>query len=467
MSNINYIRQLFVRQISHNDCGLACLQMILNYSGKSEHKIGVPAAVKDNGLSLLQLRELAAQAGLKSRCVELEMDWMRTNTVPCILHMVKEHIGYHFQVCFGVRKKGNSFQYLMADPAGQVYYLPEDILERQWQSKAALYFDDLPVADQIHYKSPLQHLLSMDLFPKVFWVSIPVLNIFVVFLGVSISWVLQAGMQDSFRDKKPSLINAIILLFFVITMFRSLLSYLRQRILINLNNRINSKLVNGFLLNLLNGSAAYQSVFTDRYIKNQLAEIQKIQNANSAFVSIILSDGSLMLMALACLFYSSWLIGLVNAIYLMLLGFFTFKKQPGLSMAYTNLHELLGQAESSLLKHMNSNDRLLRDVNKPDGIKSHRENHGRYLEHARETAIAISKTNFWYEWIGTIAVMLVFTNGIIQLQRQSISYGTFLTWVILSFFISSLMPKICNALYVLTEGAEAANQYRSAVHPRP
>jgi len=80
MNKLIHIRTTFVRQQNQNDCGIACLSMILNYAGR---KTDVPRARNNilipdsNGLSLLELRDIARKLNLNSRCVEMEADFLR------------------------------------------------------------------------------------------------------------------------------------------------------------------------------------------------------------------------------------------------------------------------------------------------------------------------------------------------------------------------------------------------------
>jgi ABC-type bacteriocin/lantibiotic exporter with double-glycine peptidase domain len=72
--NIKYPFQLFVRQITEDSCGTACLAMILKYTGRtSEAKSVSLEEVKQGGLTILELQQKAQKFGLDSRCVEMDL----------------------------------------------------------------------------------------------------------------------------------------------------------------------------------------------------------------------------------------------------------------------------------------------------------------------------------------------------------------------------------------------------------
>jgi ABC-type bacteriocin/lantibiotic exporter with double-glycine peptidase domain len=462
MNSLRRIRNTFVRQISENDCGIACLSMILNYTGRRNDiaQLQVNMIVVAEGLSLLDLRNLAARFKLPARCVQMDIGFLRENRTPCILHMVNDQGQNHFQVCYGMRKKGNTRKYLMADPARQVYYLDECLLVRQWQSRAALYFDELRAPQNSALAPDWTFLFSMKCFPRGLWISVPLLSVCVAFFGVAISWVLQRGIDDSLVGKRNTLIFAVLFLLLMVSLFKSLFSYVRQRILINVSAAVNEQLVLSFVKEMVKGSAVNSLVPDHKSIKISMAEILKIQNAVSAFMTTLLSDGSIILLVLSELFYLMPMAGLVNCLYLILVCLLTARKLPGLSFSYAHLNELSGATENFMVKEARLSIEAENKLPQEKRVALHQQNHARYLAFARSIAVQISNMNLLHECLGTLNVIVVFALGLVKLQEQSMAYGSFIVLVVLSYFITVLMPKICNALYVIAEGAEAALQYK-------
>jgi len=463
MNKLIHIRTTFVRQQNQNDCGIACLSMILNYAGR---KTDVPRARNNilipdsNGLSLLELRDIARKLNLNSRCVEMEADFLRKIPTPCILHMVNANGNNHFQVCYGARKKRNGYEYLMADPARQVYYLGEDELMREWISKAALYFEDLPASLNYKFKSPWYSLFSIVAFPKGLWITIPLLNICTVIFGIAISWVLQRGINYSLADKKESLIIAVIFLLLIISLFKGLFAYIRQRILIALNTAVNEQLVSRFINKIVYGSKSGNNATNHKSIKSNMGEIQKIQNAVLISIATLASDGSLILLVLAAIIYTLPSAGYPNITYIFIVCLLSIKSIPGLSFDYAHLNELSGASENLLTKELELQDGQSNMEFGEKRLLLHHKNHDHYLRFARFIAIRISKMNLLYECIGAVSVISVFALGLVKLQQQQMEYSSFMVIVILSYFITALLPKICNSLYVIAEGAEAYLQYK-------
>jgi ABC-type bacteriocin/lantibiotic exporter with double-glycine peptidase domain len=461
MHNIYLIKRSFIRQSSQDTCGIACLGMILNYTGKHEQVNDLNnMPVKAGGLSLFEMQAVAFKYNLSSRSVEMELAYLRSLKQPCILHTQTEHGHHHYQVCYGSRISGKTYEYLMADPAKQVYFLSEEELDKLWVSKAALYFESLSMDLDAFRMSPWASLLSINAFPSGFWVVIPMLTLCSASFGIAMSWVLQKGITNSYF-LKTSVFIAIIILLFLISLFKSLFAFLRQYLLIRLNMAVNHSLMSGLIQYLFRQTPAAHGTQTAFVLRNNLKDIQKIQNALSEFIATVISEGSLILVfltAIVCLFP---LAALVNLLYFLVIGFITYRGLPKNSFYMAHLHHLSATTESFILQDL--------DIIRSSGIQKnlqarrafHESNHALNLDQTKTVAVKASVRSLINEIIGTINVIAVFTLGLWQLQSDLLDYSTFMLLVILSYLISSIVPKICNALAVIADGGDASVQLRS------
>jgi ATP-binding cassette, subfamily C, bacteriocin exporter len=452
MKKLRQARRCFVRQLSDTDCGCACLAMIFNYAGMP-HNISSfreKSITGEYGSSMLDLKKLSLEMNVAARCVEMEVDFLREISFPCILHTTNENGQDHFVVCYGTVRKGSGHRFLIADPARQVHFLSEDQLRKMWTSRAAIYFDNLTARPFSGTKNPWRVILSPAYFPKGLLICIPFLNLCSVALGVAVSWVLQKGLSDPLTEKKNSIIIGVILLLLIITVAKSLFSYVRQRVLIVINNSVNEQLVSGLINKIVCKSPQFPLV---KSVRKSMSEVQRIQNALSAFVATLLSDGSLILLMLSASFYLLPVAGVINILYLIAISVLTIRSLPGLSFDYSNLNELAGATENFMLKEVET-------ISEPvqQGIRAnfHKDNHRRYLSFANRVAIHLSKLNLMYECLGAVNIIITLSFSLLRLHLQKIEYSEFMVIVILSYLISTLMPKISNAIFVIADGTEAA-----------
>lgn len=452
MKKITTAQRYFIRQAGANDCGLACLGMILNYARRpgTAARLLSETAVTASGLSLLDLRNLAAGQGIEAVCVRLDLEALRNNPNPCILHTVKNNGENHFLVCFGLVSKKGRFEYLIGDPATGVHYLPEESLVSLWPTQAALYFERLERRRPAFRDHPLFSLLQIGAFRKTLLIVIPLLNICSTLTGVALSWLLQRGINDSLADKRTGLVVAVVILLFIITIFKSVISYVKQRVLITLNSAVSSQLNSYFISRVISRKDAGG----EKQVRAGLEDIRRIQHAVSAFVAVLFSEGTLITLITAGIWYYDPRAALSDTLYLMVMAVLMYRTGPEMSYRSARLHELSAKVENDLV------DELKGSRTGEPGPDLHLANHERYLSYARSLAVRIGRQTLISECLGTVNVILIFMICLCQLQQLQLSYGSLMGIVILSYFITVLMPRITNAFVVINEGAGLVRRYR-------
>lgn len=451
MLNINTIKRTFVRQHNTDDCGPACLAMIMNYIGKTDLAKSIIYQVPSNGgLSLLDLKLAAQAVHLDCKCVELEIDYLRSVTNPCIIH-TKNELGLdHFEVLYGGKKSKKGFQYLVADPAIQVSWISEPELLKRWESKTALWFAPLTANFRPFSNNPIQFIFDNNYYPFGILVALPLLSFSIAAFGIALTWLLQRGLNEP-RILQGGVFLSLTALLLIISIFKSLFSFLRQHILININLDANSKLSKALVYGLIS-SAIFNHHRGGQFARKSLGHIQKMQNALSAFLGVVIADGSMILLLLGGLFYLHPIAGAIIFIYLITYGYAILKSLPQTAYDQERLKQLSTASELQLANDIsiNKSDVLLPDYSA--FLKSHRRN----LGVAKEMALKVSILYLLYECCGTVAIVLVFFLGAQQLNKGDLSYNSFMLSVIEAYLIASLMPKLHASFQQIAEGSDAA-----------
>jgi len=459
MKNTFAARRYFTRQSGPDDCGLACLCMILNYTGREgiADQLFADTGVPVSGFSLLGLRKLAAASGLDSECVSMDLETLRISPQPVILYLNNESGEGHFAVCFGTENRNGRYFYLIGDPATDVTFVPEKQLIDSWPRSAALYFPDIHEQGFNLKSSAVASLLRVHSFRKTLLLTVPFLNISSTLLGVGLSWLLQRGISDSFTDKRTSLLTAIIVLLLIITIFKSLLSFIKQHVLIKLNSTLSAQLNREFIHRVLTGKRF--SGIGVKELRKGFADIQKIQNAISAFVAVLFSDGTIIAFIVAGIWYYLPLAGICDTVYLAAMLSFAIFRMPEMAFHSAQLNELSGILENELSDDTGCSTAGAEVESRVD---IHLLNHNRHMEYARSVSVKISRHNLIYECIGTLNVIIILVICLQQNRQSALSYGSLMAIVILSYFVTALMPRICNAWSVVSEGAALIRRYQSA-----
>ncbi|MGY3212449.1 ABC-type bacteriocin/lantibiotic exporter with double-glycine peptidase domain [Mucilaginibacter sp. HD30] len=450
MKTTHQFLKFFVGQSGPSDCGIACMAMILNYTGRPgvADRLLRETSISEDGLSLLELRHLAATSGLTGECVRMDFAHLREAGPPLILH-VGEQRGDHFVVCFGSRRKGNDYHYLIADPATGVQFIAERDLESVWHGQAALYFEGIRKGPPQLFKVHWMQLLQIKGFRKVFLLTVPLLNLCATLMGICISWMLQRGLDHPVSEESFSILAALISLLFIITLFKNIVNYIRRHLLITLGTSVSHQLISVYINNLVI-RRANPGNHTSQAIRKALGEIRNIQNALVTLIAVMVSEGLILTSVIAALFFFDPLIGLVNIVYLGILHTHAVRCIPGTAVDNVKLQTLLSRCEDGLVNELNvhKHDRFPQDLK-----MEHNRRFQQYQEYARSAAVRMSRYGLMYESAGTVNVIIVFAVSIYKVQGQQINYPSLMVMVILSYFVTVLVPKVGNAFPVVAEGA--------------
>lgn len=84
----------FIKQVEPNECGLVCLRMLCIFYGLNYvvSRRWVKNNLKKDGVSLLDLSQLAESLGFKTRCLEVDAeDLMKCVRFPCLVFYRRNH----------------------------------------------------------------------------------------------------------------------------------------------------------------------------------------------------------------------------------------------------------------------------------------------------------------------------------------------------------------------------------------
>jgi len=451
MDNFRFVKSTFLRQRGPDDCGAACLAMILNYQGdrnRAKHllrSLNSPAG----GLSLFELKTAALELGFIAYCASADLAYLKTINTPAILHMLNENGDDHFQVYYGRAKNDGQLQFLMADPAKQVYYLNESELAGLWESRSALFFDGIDRTRQQFSGIAALRLFTASYFPSGLWAVIPLLGLISAFLGISLTWIIQKGWADHDFFAGSATVIYVTALLLLLGVFRSLISYLRQYILVDLSLDVSA--------NLMAAYTEQRSRETKRPsapdgMEASLADMQKVHNSILAMLSMFLSDGTQIVLFLSASIYISPLAGLLDLAYILAAVIFSWRRNRLNSYKIAHLKTLRNYHRDQL-RLMGSPGRFKANTNQASSWWQKQSEFSRFF--ALHNLYSILVIDLW----SNVQVLLVFLCGVVQFKDGAFSYTLFSILVLSAYLVSRLLQNMLNTIPVLSEGIDAWFQF--------
>lgn len=247
------------RQLDAMDCGPTCLRMIVKHYGKhiGADSLKRNSQVGTTGASLLGLSEAAEKIGFRTISAKITFEQLLTDApLPCILHWNQ----YHFVV---LTPSANKRKLTIADPAkGLVVYSMKEFLE-QWLSTnhhgeargIALLLTPTPQFYQQEAEKSATigwELLSQYTFKYK-------AHLFQLFIGLLIGSILQlifpfltqSIVDTGINTHNLQFIQIILIAQFTLFLGRTVVEFIRSRILLFVSTHVNLSILSDFWMKLM------------------------------------------------------------------------------------------------------------------------------------------------------------------------------------------------------------------------
>jgi ATP-binding cassette subfamily B protein len=261
------------------------------------------------GTTLLGLYQAAGKMGFKANGCEADIDALIEHGRPVILHILTKQNMEHYIVCY---KYGDG-KFLIGDPgAGLCEYTPAE-LDRLWVSKKCLVLE--PTGDFVRKKDIsarktawIKELVRADMALLIASVCIGVI---VAGLGMVMAVFSQKLVDEVLpeRDMQKLLLGIIFVTFLLLA--RTLISALRQRLLLKQGKDFNNRIIDFFYDRLLNLPKAFFDAHKIGDMTARLNDTRRIQSVIALIAGNSMIDVLVAIVSFGFLIYYSWQVGVI------------------------------------------------------------------------------------------------------------------------------------------------------------
>lgn len=247
-------------QSTHNDCGIACIYMILKYHGVDTEYTSLKTGLIDdyNGIGVNQIKKLFGEMNIATKVYKANYNniynynlTINKSQLPCIAMIEKEE-GYHYIVLYSIRKG----KIVFSDPAKSMVDSIKSI-DFMHKIKYLLCFDfstiDIP-KKKIYHNTKNNFIIKNLLSEKKSIVKIMFFSIFISIIGIWLSsqfGVLIDLLNIDFWSTFSLFLAGVVAIYFVSIIINSIVAYLKNRLVIKTLKRIEKKILNNIISNLL------------------------------------------------------------------------------------------------------------------------------------------------------------------------------------------------------------------------
>ncbi len=283
------VRRPVVRQQDQSDCGPAALLSVLRYWGGDAslaHVRGL-AGTDVRGTTLLALAHAARRLGLDARGAKGEYRDLRRERMPCIAHVRSDEGRPHYLVLFAVRERS----VLVGDPASGTAKLSRECFEHRWRSRTVLL---ITPSDRITRAPPphwLRWIASYFEQERSWLIQSLFLGASATALGLATAVFIQLLIDRFIPERDTAMICATGTIIFTLLFVRAGAGYLRQRFLVEMNERVSVHVNEDFLAHLFRLPLRFFDSRRTGDVTSRIADGVRIQRAFLEIVGTGVVDG--------------------------------------------------------------------------------------------------------------------------------------------------------------------------------
>ncbi len=328
----------FVNQTSSNDCGLACLTMILRYYGYnvSLNDLKKDFNFKDEKVSVYDMIKLSSKKKIMAsayKSVPLE-----NAKLPCIVHLV-DNEKQHFVVLLKVLKN----EVLIADPARRIMYVDKASFLKKYTGVIMM------------FEAPKKVINPIFKNKKIIFNSIFLSLLLALFSGL-FSFMLPMVVEGLNENKNVSVIIFLILFFLLIGLLKDFISYLKSVFSIKFQLFIDKFITIPTINKIISLPHAFYHVNGSGELIAKINDLSYVKDALFSFIEVVIINVLLIVFSIFIMIYKDWLIALVNVpfilmTYLINRSFITKNLSKSYDLQYLNekLNNKLTDVFSSIL----------------------------------------------------------------------------------------------------------------------
>ena len=323
----------YVLQDSKYDCGIASLITIYLQYGINISKERILELVNiDEGVSAYDLINASNILGIPARGVKGSLKDLAKDMLPCIAHIIKDESYYHYIVILENNYKNKTL--ICMDPAEGIVELSYESFNNSTTGIFILFLkSELKKEKDKRFKKVLINILKDN---KKIITFITILSLLFIILSISYNYYIKS-IIDVLNKKSIAYLSIVFFIFFSIYLFKNLINYLKNKLVINLNMKLDKKETKKVTTHII--SLPY-SFFTKRTTGELSSVICDIENFKTIIEKIFITciiDTLVIISIIIFLISYSFIFSIIYIIFFIFIIFYSYKNETKFNNKYQKL----------------------------------------------------------------------------------------------------------------------------------
>ena len=305
-----------IRQDGFKDCGPTCLSMIIkHYKGYIDiNELKEMCKTDKNGTTAYHLIETAKKCGFESYGVKCNLEDINKNNIilPCIAHVILNNSYKHYVVIKKIDYKKKKIT--VYDPIGTIKTYTYENFQKIFSDIIILLYP-IKVIKNIPNNSIKKFILEITKTSTKQLIQIIIISIFITLFSIIISFYLQY-MVDNVNNQGK--IYFIFTLFLIIYIMKIISDFLRNKIIILVNQKIDFNLNYNTFKQIINLPYCYYKNNTTGEIISKINDLDVVRQVISKVAISIFIDLPLTLLSLIIMYILNEKLFIISLIIMLL-----------------------------------------------------------------------------------------------------------------------------------------------------
>lgn len=423
----------FQKQPGIKDCGCACLQMIIEfYHGR----VGIET-IRDmtnttkNGTTAFNLIEAAKQIGFDAKGVKANFEQMTTEdiTVPCIAHTIMDHSYQHYVVIYKIDKKRKMIT--IADPAHKIKKISFQNWEKIYNNVLIFLqpYKPIPIINNPDQKL-LHFIFRLINTQRKTIIQLILLSIFMTIFSITTSFFL----QNMINLYSKEYLIMICMVFAIIYGLKMITDYIRNQVLIYLNQQIDTNITVDIFQNIISLPYHYYKNRTTGEVLSRINDLSSIKDSIAKIILSVFIDLPLSIVAFCFLYIINKELSGIALIMLVCYIIITILLNKILEKKIDEIQTKKAMTSSYMTECM-SGFETIKGINIENYVSKELEY--KYVDTARSIRKYQSYYNIQYllkELINNTGFLIIILSGCLLVLENKLTIGQLLTFHALSTY---------------------------------
>ena len=435
-------KKLVVRQNGYKDCGASCLLSIMKYYGcdASLDELSIILKTTNEGTNAYNIINGSRTFGFDGFGIHYSFDEIINNKVnlPIICHTLKDNM-YHFIVVYKINKKN----IIIMDPSSNITKVSYDYFKSIYLNTSIVIYPVKIVHKYNKHNSLIKFIFEYIKQFKKTTIKTIILSIIVIIINLLTNYYILLSIDYVLPKYNTYYFNLITTIFLNIFIFKNILSFIKEKYLINIKNNIYSKITIDVIRKLFNLPYLYFKTKSVGEIESRINDLNYFKEIISSIVVNTCMDLLFTVLSSIILLFINYKLFLINIIELVFYLFIVLLFNSSFTHKTEEVLVSEGEYKKTINESINGyetnkNINMLNNINKKIEIKLLS-----FINKTNTYERSKNKETFFKNLISDIFYVLSIYIGIIFINKDFITLGEFILFnTIIIYFTEPLKSLI-------------------------